>query len=124
MYILWSRIVMGLLVWATWLAECYLCGSADLIFTRTVFSEFSMLYCYLILCLNLVLLFGKNALVSVFLNRFIYLIILKNGCCRSTQQANLIYYKKRTPTLKLPFIHTIDSICFVCKLGWQKLNFI
>lgn len=65
------------LVWATWLAECYLTDTcvapADLIFTRTMFFKFSMLYCYLTLCLNLVLLVWKNTLISV----AIYLIILR-----------------------------------------------
>lgn len=54
----------ALLAWATCLVECYLIANsvapADLIFTRTVFLKFSMLYCYLILCLNMVLLVWKK----------------------------------------------------------------
>lgn len=65
------------LVGATWLAECYTIATsvapADLIFTRTVFLKFFMLYCYLILCLNVVLLVWKKMHLSV-----LYLICLFN----------------------------------------------
>lgn len=61
-------LLWALLVWATWSAECYPIATsvapAGFVFTRPMFLKFSVLYCYLTLCLNLFL-FGKKMHLSV-----------------------------------------------------------
>lgn len=121
LYILWSCIIMGLvksLVMGnliSWmLSHCHICGSCWPYFLKNcVFKVLcaSLLHDTMfdsdIICLKKI---DSSVLI------WICLIILKNGCWRSTWQANLTYFKNRTYMLKSLFIHIIDSTCFACKL--------